>query len=341
MFGTYVLLYILAFAGVLAGSLQELKLEASVYKQATYADSTKKTYRSQIKSFYTFCLKYGLIPIPASQETLCLYMTFLVRSLSANSIPGYMNVIRIIHMEAGYANPLDKNWELKLLHRGITRLIGVPPKQKLPISVEILLKISRTLSNLPSDIAFWACCVIAFFGFMRKSTLLPLPDALASGKFIARSDVSNFSLSSFFVTIKHSKTIQFGQRVHVLPFVACPDTRICPVRGLLRHFGVSPLPKTAPLFNYVVGSGEVNFSHAFFVKRLRKALLDIGENPKEISCHSFRRGGATLAYMAGLSAADIKLRGDWASSAYERYLCVSNDMALVSARKLVYFASTC
>jgi hypothetical protein len=332
--------HFLAFAGVLAGCLQEIKAEACAFKRAAYATSTKKTYRSQIKSFYTFCLKFGLIPIPATQETLCLYMTFLSRSLSSNSIPGYMNVIRIIHLEAGYENPLERNWELKLLHRGIARLIGVPPKQKLPISVEILVKISRTLTNLPSDIAFWAACLVVFFGFMRKSTLLPFPDALAMGKFISRGDISNFTLSSFLVSVKHSKTIQFGQRIHTLPFVACPDVRICPVRALLKHFGVSPLSMSAPLFNYVVGLGEVNFSHSFFVKRLRKALLGVGENPKEISCHSFRRGVATLAYMAGLLAADIKLRGDWASNAYEKYLCVSTDMALVSAKMLVNFASS-
>jgi hypothetical protein len=42
--------------------------------------------------------------------------------------------------------------------------------------------------------------------------------------------------------------------------------------------------------------------------------------------------------MAGLSAADIKLRGDWASSAYERYLTVSNEMALSSATAMSNFA---
>jgi hypothetical protein len=324
---------------MLADGLQDLKLEACTYKQAAYADSTKKTYRSQIKSFYAFCLKFGLVPIPAFQETLCCYMTFLSHTLTASSIPGYMNVIRIIHLEAGYKNPLDKNWELKLLHRGILRLLGVPPKQKLPISVEILLKMSSSIADHPSDIALWAACLVAFFGFMRKSTLIPSADAWTLGKFISRGDVSCFTLSSFLVTVKNSKTIQFGQRVHTLPFVACPDIRICPVRALLRHLGVSPLPMSAPLFNYVIASGQINFSHTFFVKRLRKCLLDIGENAKDISCHSFRRGGATLAFMAGLSAADIKLRGDWASNAYEKYLFVSNDMAFKSAQALVTFAA--
>ena len=189
------------------------------------------------------------------------------------------------------------------------------------------------------DIAFWAACLFVFYGFMHKSTLIPSPDSWSLGKFISRGDVSRFTLSSFLITVKNSKTIQFGQRVHTLPFVACPDIRICPVRALLKHLGISPLPVTALLFNYVIASGQINFSHAFFVKRLRKCLLDIGENPKDISCHSFRRGGATLAFMAGLSAADIKLCGDWASNAYEKYLFVSDEIALRSAHSLVSFAA--
>jgi hypothetical protein len=267
---------------MLGGSWIDLKSRATAFKQAAYADSTKSVYRSQTKSYLNFCFQYRLVPMPATQETLCCYMSYLTRSLSASSIPGYMNVVRILHVEAGFENPLKDNWELKLLHRGITRLLGVPPKQKLPITVEILLEIAGSIRDHPSDAAFWSACLLAFFGFMRKSTLIPMPDALSRGKFIARSDVTNFTLDSFILIIKHSKTIQFGQKVHTLPFVCCPDVRLCPVCALLRHLGVSNLPQNTPLFDFVIDGSRVNFSHAFFIKRLRQSLLRSGRDPKEI-----------------------------------------------------------
>ena len=298
-------------------------------------------YRSQTKCYLNFCFQYGQIPVPASQETLCFYMSFLARTLNPSSIPGYMNVIRFfLHSDSGFENPLQNNWELKLLHRGISRLLGVPPKQKLPITIEILLDIAKTVNDHPSDTAFCCVCLLAFYGFMRKSTLIPMPDALARGKFIARGDVKNFTLKSFTLEVKHSKTIQFGQKVHSLPFVLCSDARLCPLRALLRHLGVSALASSTPLFDYVVSGCHVNFSHSFFIKRLRLCLVQAGRDPKEISCHSFRRGGATLAYLAGLSPADIKLRGDWASSAYEKYLCVSSDSTLNSAHALSLCAAS-
>lgn len=286
-----------------------------------------------------FCITYGLLPIPASQHTLCSYLAHLSNSLSPNSIKGYMNAIRLIHLEGGFQNPLSDNWELNMIHKGIHRLYGSPPKQKLPITVLILLDISRVLTDSPVDRAFWAACLIAFFGFLRKSTLLPSLSDQSSGKFISRYDVINLNLHSYNLQIRHSKTIQFGQRVLTLPYVRCDDHRLCPVRALLTHFGHSKLHGSYPLFDYVVSDTVKQFTHSFFMQKLRKILKQTGNNATDISCHSFRRGGATLAYQVGLSPVDIKLRGDWKSSAYERYLCIAPENAFNSAHSLCIGAS--
>jgi hypothetical protein len=62
--------------------------------------------------------------MPASQETLCCYVAFLARSLSPSSIASYLNIIRILHLDAGLENPLADNWELQMVHRGVSRLKG-------------------------------------------------------------------------------------------------------------------------------------------------------------------------------------------------------------------------
>ena len=59
--------------------------------------------------------------------------------------------------------------------------------------VEILLEKASSVRDHPSDAAFWSACLVAFYGFMRKSTLIPMPDALSRGKYIARGDVKNFT----------------------------------------------------------------------------------------------------------------------------------------------------
>jgi hypothetical protein len=76
------------------------------------------------------------------------------------------------------------------------------------------------------------------------------------------------------------------------------------------------------------------------MKRLRDLLRSTGHPANSISCHSFRRGGASLAYTVGMSAVDIKQRGDWKSNAFERYLTISPATSFNSARLLAAGASS-
>jgi hypothetical protein len=327
-------------ADLLGDELYSLREEARGFRNAVFATSTKRTYQSQAKCYMRFCMNFGLVPVPATQETLTTYCAFLACTLSANSVPGYLNVVRLIHLEAGFANPMLDNWELASIQKGITCMLGKPPKQKSPITVQILLDLFSTVENHPADIAFWAVCLIAFYGFLRKSTLLPSKELIAAGKFIAHGDILDLTLASFSVRVKQSKTIQFGQRILVLPYVASTDTRLCPVRALLRHLGTSKLAGNKPLFDFVVVNNVCSFTHAFFIKRLKTGLTRSGNNASELSCHSFRRGGATLGFSLVLSAIDINLRGDWKSNGYERYLVVSPTDNIRSFRTLTVGAAS-
>jgi integrase len=311
-----------------------LRAEALGFRNATFANSTKKTYKSLASCYFKFCFNFGLTPIPATQEVLRSYCAYLARTLSAISVPAYLNVVRLIHIEAGFPNPLLGNWEISSIQKGIQRLKGKPPVQKSPVTVKILVDLFSTLSDHPADTAFWAACLVSFYGFLRKSTLLPSQDHLTAGKFIARSDVIELTLASFSLLIRQSKTIQFGQKILTLPYVASTDIRLCLVRAILKHFGTSQMLVGRPLFNFVSNGVEMPFNHQFFIKRLKAGLLRSGNRASDISCHSFRRGGATLAHSIGMSAIDIKLRGDWASNAYERYLVVSPEMSRLSVVNL-------
>ena len=59
---------------------------------------------------------------------------------------------------------------------------------------------------------------------------------------------------------------------------------------------------------------------------MRKMLQMIDEDPKRFGTHSFRRGGATLAFKAGAPTDLIKTQGDWKSEAYQKYIEVSTSV---------------
>ena len=109
--------------------------------------------------------------------------------------------------------------------------------------------------------------------------------------FLVRSDVVDLNRHSFLLLICHTKTIQFGQRLLTLPFVSCPDVRLCPVTFLFKHLVGSPLPATEPLFSYCRNGRVFVLTHASFVSRLKICLTRAGFPPECYSGHSFRRGG--------------------------------------------------
>jgi hypothetical protein len=309
--------------------LEVLSREARAFKSQAFADSTKRSYRTHLFTYLRFCFYYELCPVPVKQETLNCYIAHLARTHAPTSISVYLNIVRILHVELGFDNPLLFNYELNMIRCGVLRVKGVPPKQKAPMTVQILLRLDANLDlSLTSERAFWCALLVGFFGLLRKSSLIPASKLIVSSKRLNRVDVSRVCLGSFFLTCAHSKTNQFGQRLHVIPFAACDDRRICPVFALLSHLGASVLPAMSPLFNYVLSGQEVSFSHAMFVKRLKLGISRCGLDDSQISCHSLRRGGATFLFECGVSPEQIKLRGDWKSECYQKYLVITPASAL-------------
>ena len=243
-------------------------------------------------------------------------------SISPASISCYLNVIRLLHLESGFPNPLHHNFYLSSLLRGIRRNLSTPPKQKLPMTPSILLSMytQLDLSN-PIMVSFWAASLVAFFCFFRKSTLLPNSSVHNCSTQMCVSDVT-ISDSLALIKVKHTKTLQFRDRLLQVPLPLIPGSPLCPVTPLrsLLHPSL-PIPPHAPLFSYPLPKGGYSFlTHNSFSRLLRLTLSSCGISPSDYSGHSFRRGGASFAFSLGVPSELIKAQGDWSSDVYIRYL---------------------
>ncbi len=92
-----------------------------------------------------------------------------------------------------------------------------------------------------------------------------------------------------------------------------------------------PAPANAPLF---CDSEEVDVHKPLTARNLTvtfKGLISaLGLDSTSYSIHSFRRGGASLAFELNVDPLLIKAQGDWKSDAYLEYI----SLPLVSRRKL-------
>ena len=225
-----------------------------------------------------------------------------------------------MHLESDLNSPIQDNWLLDSTLRGIKREHGIPPNQKLPITPGILQIIRGQLEpSSPYDQAFWAACVVAFFGFLRKSSLVPQSSSKVLTEVLSRQDIS-FTKDGVNLSIHKTKTIQFGDRILMIPLPKIYGSPLCPVSALQKLMAFENVPSSAPLFSYPTPSGFAFVTHAKFVNSLRKSLSKGGLDPSKYSGHSFRRGGASFAFACGIPSEIIKLQGDWKSSAYQRYI---------------------
>ena len=300
-----------------------LDKEVQFYRGNSFANSTFKTYSVHFTAYSEFCNNLNISLVPISQQDLGRYIAFLSRKLSFNSVRQYLNIVRLLHLEVGLKNPLEDNWYVSSILKGVKRVKGDNQSQKLPITLDILRRIFLSLNLLSSfDRAFWAACLVGFFSFFRKSNLLVPSHMLFDPKrHICVSDVQ-FTPDGAILTVRWSKVIQFRERVLHIPLPKIIDSPFCPSNALLRVTLENPqCSSPAPLIRYCsAGATGVPLTHKEFTDKPRTALAACGLPANSYSGHSLRRGGASYALECGLPVDLINLQGDWNSNAYERYL---------------------
>ena len=157
-------------------------------------------------------------------------------------------------------------------------------------------------------------------------------------KALCLGDVTLINKSLVYLHIRHSKTIQFGQKELHIPIAATHSSDLCPVTALISMLGklqVHQLPKATPLFTYINPIGRIDhLTHSSFVKLLKTTLNAAGFDASMFSGHSFRRGGCSYVFQLGLSPLHLKMRGDWKSNAFERYVHVEDKQQMLIAQAL-------
>ena len=324
----------------LLGSAQvykELAEEVVFYRNQTFATNTKRTYSTHRNAYLRFCSYMKLPSVPASSQTICMYAAFLARSLKFSSIKQYIGIIGLMHKEFGLPNPLLDNWHVSSLLTGVKRVLGDAPQQKLPITFDVLRRLHQQLNlSYSIDASFWAICLVAFFGMFRKAHLLVSKvGSFNPDQQFTKADFRFFPWGAL-VRVRWSKTIQFRERVVHIPIPRVEGSPFCPVSAISRAFSFTPMaPDSSQAFAWVHPSLSVRaFTYGLFMSKLRSCLNNCGLQGMDFGSHSFRRGGASLAFLVGVPLELIKVLGDWKSDAVFLYLTVPLDIRVQATNLL-------
>ena len=193
-------------------------------------------YQSAQRRYIDFCRLDGRLSpegalLPADEQSLMRFATMLADSLNHSSIKVYLSAVRSLHIDNRLADPLLNCLQLQLrLLRGIKQVQGSPTPKRLPIMIDVLQVIKRSLDLSPQDhIMLWAACCLGFFGFLcagEFTTNSPFDPNIHLGV----SDVQADTLQDptcFQIHIKCSKTDPV--RVGCYIYVGRGSDVVCPV----------------------------------------------------------------------------------------------------------------
>lgn len=215
-------------------TLGHLETLTSEIQSHAYAAGSMRNLKSHWKSYVDFCRKYNLQYLPASPTTISHYAVFLsCRTSSFQYILNHLNVIRLFHLYNQQPCSALDSFEVSLTKKGLKRLLGVAPKQKKPITLEMLQGFKYLLDlRQPLHTGLWCLFTVAFFSFLRKSNLtVESSNSFDPTIHFTRQDLK-FTPTGALLRIKWSKTIQHKERCLYIPLPCIPGSELCPVQAI-------------------------------------------------------------------------------------------------------------
>lgn len=273
-------------------------------------------YRSKKAKWLTFCMLFRRTPADLSPSNIIDYLTYLGTvgrrngtPLAYASIKAYVDFLGRAHSYTSphLPNPVHHP-EVELFLRGLARTLGKAVTKAEPCSLEHLRALNQYAEGHRSEseaqtVALLA--TIAFWGCLRLGALIPkAPEKKL--RILTFGDLT-LSGSTLLITVRASKTIQYGERVHRIELPSQDDPLLCPLRALRRWTSLwRHLSYQTPLCALSTTSTAMLSASRFLslVNRVtRPASLLTG--------HSFRRGFVRLAFLTGVPIWELMHHGDW------------------------------
>jgi len=265
--------------------------------------ATKRAYRSDWKMFCEFCDELGLQPLPASPETVVLWVSNM-----ASSSRKYATILRSLssisqaHELAELDTPTSGRSVRELL-KGIRRTNGVAQRRARALTWPMLEKV---VARIPANFIGRRDAALLLVGWaaaLRRSEIVALT-----------MDDIDFVEHGFIVHIRKSKTDQSAAGFEIgVPHARSSDS--CPVKRLRAWIDLANI-KTGPLFFPIGGSGR-KWTADIYARRplssrmvneiITRRMNDAGIPSDGFSGHSLRSGFITSAAEAKIPEYKIQI----------------------------------
>jgi len=298
-------------------TLAQQEVQQDVWRNI-WSRATTQSYLSRRAKWIEFSTIYRRSPLDFSPENLVDYLTYLAttanrgRPMSWSSIGAYIGFLgraASFSLGAHDQNPVQHP-QVQLFLQGLARRMGKTLTKAEPCSLAHLRAISRAAEAAPQDLTLATArllSLLAFWGCLRFGSLVPKHDL---NKALCLADIA-VEDSALTLTLRHSKTIQFAERIKTIHLPARDDPLLCPLRAL--HQWILLLrPRTSrTTFNTLSATSGATLSRSAFLLLINRLCSPL----PPLTAHSFRRGYARLALQTGIPIERLMWHADWHSLA--------------------------
>lgn len=280
-------------------TVQEVQERHRQFLAAATADNTRIAYRCAIRHFYAWG---GVLPCDTALVTR--YLLNYAATLNPRTLALRLTALSQWHRFQNFPDPTDHP-ELRKVLRGIGRMHGKPKKKAKALPLEDLERMIAALSAQTGLMALRnsALLQLAFFGAFRRSEIVGLQ----------LQDLA-WEPAGLVITLMRSKTDQEGLGItRAIPYGAAGGI-CCPPTALKRWLQAAGL-HSGPVFRRITRWNSIG-DEALYAGSINTILVSCAAAIQlpyapELSSHSFRRGLATSAHLAGANFLDIKRQGGW------------------------------
>jgi len=277
--------------------LAKLAERAVHYIGKHLADSTKRAYAKDYKSYSAWCETLEVQPIPASPEVVAIYIAMLTDAgFSVSTIERALASIAKAHQVKDFQFPRKHNLVQQAL-KGAKRTIGVRPNQVDAVTPEDLRAMVKDLDSDIRGVRNRALLTLGFAGGFRRSEIVALD----------MEDI-NKTEAGYVVLLRRSKTDQEGEGREVgIPYGSSLET--CPVRSLDTWIELRKMfdeDGTGPLICGVSPKGDTILpNHRLNARTVARTVATAAHSvglTGHYAGHSLRAGLVTAAAKAGKPA---------------------------------------
>jgi len=281
----------------------ERALNAIGHFESQLTESTRKTYERGWRDFQRFCEAEGRSPLPASRETVVLYMNERFGKHTPNTIESRLSAIQHYHKEAGVDDPTQSE-AVRGMMKGVRRNSEHKVKEAEPLVTRHIKemvdslreerpeKSDATTNRLKGDrlrsLRDEAVLLIGYAGALRRSEIA----AMEKEHLVERD-------AGYALLIPESKTDQEGQGHYVGIHRSGED--YCPCEALDRWISAASIDSGA-LFRGVHWKGAV-MEGAITPRTVNNIIENAAEKASlsvKPSGHSLRAGYITQSTINGV-----------------------------------------